>query len=96
MNEPIVIPYKDRQYVRWDWRVWTDDGSEHPNGLRQRITDIGLVTQLEKAYSDQQRTSTTKGPRPVIVTPGHNGRGPVVRKPHHQTPREKRQNGRAE
>lgn len=95
MKEPVEVLYNDKTYVRWDWRVWTCDGSTHPNGLRQRVTDIALVTQLEKAYSDQQRQHTPQGPRPPIIT-GHDYHTPTVRSKGQVTPREKRANGRVE
>ncbi len=46
MNEPTTLIHNDRTYVRWGWHVWTCDGSTHPHGLRQRITDGLTLTSV--------------------------------------------------
>lgn len=79
------------QYTRHDRNVWYS-----PCGVV--VTDPRAIAQLEEDYREFQRQHTPRGPRPVIVMPGSNGQGPMVRssKTAHRTPREKRQNGRAE
>lgn len=85
-NQPFYLTHNGIEYKRLNWRMWFV-GS-------QRVNDIGLVTQLEKAYSDVQRASA-KGPRgPVGIPPG--GAEPRIERKGLMTPREKRGNGRVE
>jgi hypothetical protein len=92
MNEPILIELDGRNYVRWNAGVYTCDGSTHPHGLRQRVTDAATINKLNARYGDMQR-QTSSGPRPPFgIVPGV--RQPAGKRPAFKTPRESK--GRVE
>ena len=78
--------YRLGQFVRHDRRVWV-------SVCGVVITDTAMINVLEAEYRAAQREQTVQ-PRPAR----HNGRytPPALKPGRVMTPREKRQNGRAE
>lgn len=95
MNEPTLIELNGKTYVRWNARVYTTDGSDHPYGVREPITDKCDVDALEKRYGAMQRQRAHTGPRPPIdIAPAH--QQPALRSKGRVSNRESRGKGRVE
>lgn len=88
MNEPTEFEYNGVRYIRRNFRVWTLAG--------RQITDTALMTKLEKAFSDQQR-SRAHSPRPPLADLHTHWQPPVTKRTPRTTPRETREKrGRTE
>ncbi len=93
MNEVVKVELNGKQYIRWNARIYTTDGSEHEHGLRAMVNDKATIDALEGCYGDMQRQHASKGSQAPIIS-GYTP--PAVRSKGLVTPREKRANGRAE